>query len=464
MRRNKNIFDLDPERPATIDENGKRIFLHPETVKGVWQERRAIVYWFLIGLYLVLPWVNVNDKPAVQVDIFNREFTFLGGTFHGVEPILIFLFIISGLFFIAFLTSVFGRVWCGWACPQTVFIQTIFLKIEAIIEGTPKQRRDLDSAAWTRMKVFKRSLKWLIFAVISLHIAHTFIGYVVGPRRLLFMSLNTPFENWELFSATMILSSIFLWDFGWFREQFCIIMCPYGRMQSVIMDENSLVVSYDKKRGDPVFGTVTKGEEGDCINCYHCVKVCPTGIDIRRGSQLECIQCTMCIDACDNIMDRIQKPRGLIKYASENGEKHKLFTLRSAAYSVICIALVGVFGFYLNASIGLNLVFLRSKVPFTIARDGRVMNNFKLKLTHQGGKHTRVEFRIKDQTKAREIEVITPSHPTILNEAEKTIVLFFRFNPVILNSGNATITVQVEDVDSGTVIAEKEVSLAGAND
>lgn len=461
MRTSKNIFDLDPERLATTDENGKRVFLHPETVKGVWQKRRSVVYWLLIGLYLVLPWINVAGKPAIQVDIFNREFTFLGGTFYGVEPILIFLAVISGLFFIAFMTSIFGRVWCGWACPQTVFIQSIFLKIEALIEGTPKQRRDLDIAPWGHSKIFKRGLKWLMFVLISLHIAHTFIGYVVGPRKLLFMSMHTPLENWELFSATMILSAIFLWDFGWFREQFCIIMCPYGRMQSVMMDDNSLVVAYDKKRGEPRFGTVPKGEEGDCINCFHCVKVCPTGIDIRRGTQLECIQCTMCIDACDNIMDRIKKSRGLIKYASENGEKHKVFTVRSFAYSAISLVLITVFGFYLNASTSLNLVFLRSKIPFTVSKDGKVMNNFQLKLTHQGDQHPRVEFKIKETGLAKNVEVFTPSHPTVLDEAEKKIVFFFRFHPSLLTSGKAVVTVQVEDIDRKEVIAEKEVSLAG---
>jgi cytochrome c oxidase accessory protein FixG len=461
LRTTKNIFDLDPERLATTDENGKRIFLHPETVKGVWQRRRSVVYWFLIGLYLVLPWINVSGRPAVQFDIFNREFTFFGGTFKGVEPVLIFLAVIIGLFLIAFMTSIFGRVWCGWACPQTVFIQSIFMKIESFIEGTPKQRRDLDSAPWTARKIFKRTLKWLVFTVICLHISHTFIGYIVGPRNLLSITIQSPFRNWELFSATMIMTAIFLWDFGWFREQFCIIMCPYGRMQSVMMDDNSLVVAYDKKRGEPRFGTVPKGEEGDCINCYHCVKVCPTGIDIRHGTQLECIQCTLCIDACDNIMDRIKRPRGLIKYASENGEKHKVFTPRSFIYSLICVALVGVFAFYLNASTGLNLVFLRSKIPFTVSRDGKIINNFQLKLTHQGNRHPKVEFRIKEQDLSGKIEVITPAHPTTVSEAEKKIVFFFRMDPSVLIQGKRNATVQVEDIESGNIIAEKEVSLVG---
>lgn len=461
MQKSKNIFELDPERLATTDENGNRVYIHPESVKGFWQKRRTVFYWFLIGLYLVLPWVNIGGKPALQVDIFNREFTFIGGTIHGVEPVLMLLAIIIGLFFIAFMTSVFGRVWCGWACPQTVFIQSIFLKIEALIEGTPKQRRDLDAAPMSFNKFLKRSVKWVIFFVISSHIAHTFIGYLVGPRNLLMITMHSPGENWGLFSAVMIMTGIFLFDFGWFREQFCIIMCPYGRIQSVMMDDNSLVVSYDKKRGEPRFGTVPKGEEGDCVNCYHCVKVCPTGIDIRRGTQLECIACTLCIDACDNIMDKLKRPHGLIKYASENGEKHKVLTPRSLIYSGIAIVLASVLVYSLRASTNVKLVFLRGKVPFTVSREGEVMNNFQLKLMHQGSSVPKVEFRIKEENLRDKIRLITPSHPTVLDKAEEKIIFIFRFDPGILKQGRTDVTVQVEDVETKTIISEKEVSLAG---
>ncbi len=461
LQKSKNIFELDPERLATTDEDGHRVYLYPEKVTGKWHDRRSIVYWFLIGFYLVLPWININGKPALKVDIFHREFVFLGGTIHGVEPILMFLALISGLFFMAFMTSVFGRVWCGWACPQTVFIQSIFLKIEALIEGTPKRRRDLDVAPWNAEKILKRSLKWGIYLLISLHIAHTFVGYFVGPRDLLLMSLHSPLENWPLFLATMILTAIFLADFGWFREQFCLVMCPYGRIQSVMMDDNSLVVAYDVARGEPRTGTVPKGSEGDCVNCYHCVKVCPTGIDIRRGTQLECIQCTMCIDACDNIMDRLGKPQGLIKYASGSGKKHKVLTPRSTAYGLIGLGLLGLFFFSLNASTHLTLVFLRSKIPFTVTREGKVMNNFQLKLTHQGSTTPAIEFRIKEQNLSDKIEIITPNHPTIVNDADKKIMIFFRFDPTILVGGQVKATVQVEDALTKTMIAEKEVSLVG---
>lgn len=460
----KNIFDLDPERLGTTDEHGNRVYLYPEEVKGVWKERRKYFYWFLIIIYLILPWFTINGKPAVQIDIFHREFTFMGWTLHGVEPILFFFLVASGLFFVAFITSLLGRVWCGWACPQTVFIQTIFWKIEELVEGKPKARRDLEQAPWSFNKLLKRIIKWGLFFLVSSHIAHTFIGYIVGPKNLLFITLNSPFEHWGLFLATSVLTAIFLLDFGWFREQFCIIACPYGRIQSVFLDENSLVVAYDKKRGEPHFGSVEKGKEGDCINCFHCVKVCPTGIDIRRGTQLECIHCTQCIDACDSIMEKMHKPKGLIRYASENelnGKKHKVITPRSIIYAVIGTVFISAFAFFLNKSTSINMVFIRSKVPFTVSKDGNILNNFQLKLSHQGESQPSVNFRVKQVEFRNDIELITPSHPTILKTAEYKAVVFFRFAPEFLKKSGGKITVETIDSETGVVLSEKEVSLVG---
>ena len=465
----KNIFELDPERLATTDEHGNRVYLYPEDVKGVWKSRRKIFYWFLIGLYLVLPWFYIKGKPALFINISQREFTLLGSTLHGVEPILFFLMLASGIFFIAFTTSLLGRVWCGWACPQTVFIQSIFLKIEALIEGKARERRELDKAPWSLNKIFKRSLKWIVFTIVSLHIAHTFIGYFVGPRELFYMTMHTPTENWGVFIATMLVSTIFLLDFGWFREQFCIIACPYGRMQSVAMDENSLVVSYDVKRGEPRRGTesVDKAQEGDCINCYNCVKVCPTGIDIRRGTQLECIACTQCIDACDDIMTKLKKPKGLIRYSSENeinGKPRKLMTVRSAIYVTISILFISLFFYFLNASTNLNLVFLRSKVPFQVIEEGRtIVNQFTLKMTHQGEQKFQVNFDVDDSSLNDKIKIVTPVHPTKIDTPEKKIVLFFKFDPSILNLGSRKIQVNVFDEMTNELVAKKEVVLVGPN-
>lgn len=462
----KNPFELDPERLASTDEHGNRVYIHPEDVKGKWKNRRKKFYWFLIILYLVLPWFQINGKPALQVDIFNREFTLMGFTLHGVEPILFFLMVASGIFFIGFVTSLFGRVWCGWACPQTVFIQSIFMKVEAFFEGKARERRELDKAPWTLNKILRRSGKWLVFLVIALHIAHTFIGYFVGPRELVRMTMQSPSENWGIFMAVMILTTIFLLDFGWFREQFCIIACPYGRMQSVLMDENSLVVSYDAKRGEPRRnpGVVEKGKEGDCINCYNCVKVCPTGIDIRRGTQLECIACTQCIDACDDIMTKLKRPTGLIRYSSENeinNRPRKVMTIRSGVYISVSITFICLFLYFLNASTNLNMVFLRSKAPFRVMETpemGRtVLNQFTLKLTHQGTKVYNVEF----ETNSPDVKVVTNTNPTIVDVPEKKIILFFRFPPKVLEGGLKKIMVNAIDTETRQVVSTKEVTLVG---
>jgi cytochrome c oxidase accessory protein FixG len=459
--KSKNIFDLDPDRLATTDERGHRIFLYPEDVKGIWKSRRQVIYWFLIIVYLILPWFMINGRPALLIDIVNREFTFLGFTLYGVEPILFFLMVASGLFFIGFVTSLWGRVWCGWACPQTVFIQTLFMKLEALFEGKARERRELDKAPWNLSKFLRRSGKWTAFLVVSLHIAHTFVGYFVGPRELFRITLQAPSENWSVFVATMILTAIFFMDFGWFREQFCIIACPYGRMQSVLMDENSLVVGYDLKRGEPRRepGANMKNKEGDCINCYNCVKVCPTGIDIRRGTQLECIACTQCIDACDDIMRKLNKPSGLIRYSSEkeiSGSQRKTFTFRSGVYATIGVIFIGLFFYFLNVSTHLHMVFLRSKVPFEVNGD-QILNHFTLKLTHQGEKTFKVNFEADDKN----IHIVTNSYPTVVEDAEKKIVLFFRFSKPQLMRGTRNVLVNAIDQDTNQIVSQKEVTLVG---
>ncbi len=462
----KNQFELDPERLATTDEHGHRVYLYPEDVKGIWKKRRTILYWFLIGIYLVLPWFYINGKPALMIDLMNREFTVLGQTLHGIEPVLFFIILASGLFFIAFMTSLLGRVWCGWACPQTVFIQTIFMKVESLIEGKARARKVLDESPLTLNKLVRKTLKWGVFILMALHISHTFIGYFVGPRELFNISLHAPSENIGLFMATMISSLIILLDFGWFREQFCIIACPYGRMQSVMMDENSLVISYDAKRGEPRRGSegVLREAEGDCINCYNCVKVCPTGIDIRRGTQLECIACTQCIDACDDIMQKLKKPKGLIRYSSENelsGKRRKILTPRSVVYASIFFSLITAFIYFLNVSTKLQLVFLRDHNPFQIVESSLVMNHFTLKLTHQGDREFKVNFSIKNPEFKDKITVITPVRPTVIKQANKKIIIFFKFPQNILVQGTRKVNVEVFDELTSQVVATKEVVLVG---
>jgi cytochrome c oxidase accessory protein FixG len=461
----KNRFELDQERLATTDEHGHRVYLFPEDVKGVWKDRRTVVYWFLIGVYLILPWLYINNKPALMIDVVNREFTFLGSTFYGVDPIFFFLIAISLLFFIAFITSLFGRVWCGWACPQTVFIQSIFLKIESFIEGSARERRDLSTAPLSFSKIFKKTLKWLIFTIISLHIAHTLVGYFVGPRELFYLTLHSPFLHPGIFITTMGLASVFLLDFGWFREQFCIIACPYGRMQSVIMDENSSIIMYDVKRGEPRRGTagISTSNEGDCINCYNCVKVCPTGIDIRRGTQMECIACTNCIDACDEIMEKVKRPKGLIRFGSENeliGKKRNIKTVRSLIYAIVSIGSIALFFIFLNQSSNLDLIFIRGQEAYA-QNASEITNRFTLKLHHQGETQYALTFRLKDPSLDSKIKIITPVSPIVLIKHDKQIIVFFKFDQSLLSKGIRKIDVQLYDIKGQKIVADKEVSLVG---
>lgn len=463
----KKRFELDPERLATTDEFGHRIYLYPEDVVGIWKYRRTIFYWFLIIIYLVLPWIYIKGKPSLMINIFSREFTFMGSTLHGIEPILFFLILISGIFFMALLTSVFGRVWCGWGCPQTVFIQTLFTKIETLIEGGARSRKIFDQAPWTINKVSRRGLKWFLYTLVSLHISHTFIGYFIGPRELLSMSLHNPFQNLGIFTAVMIFNAIILLDFGWFREQFCIIACPYGRLQSVMMDANSLVIAYDKKRGEPRRGSSARENEGDCINCYACVKVCPTGIDIRRGTQLECIACTNCIDACDEIMDKIKKPRGLIKYSSEKsllGEKHKIITPRSTLYLMFFLIFIVSFFYFLNKSTELSFVFMRgSDSPFQIVSETNgnkiIVNHFTVKISHQGEIQHELNFQIKEAELKDKIQIIIPVTPLKIKTSETKVLMFFKFMPNILINGSKI--VHMEAIEHNHVLSTEEVVLVG---
>jgi len=473
----KNRYDLDTERLASTDEHGNRIYIYPEDVKGKWKNRRYVVYVILVFLYLVLPWIYINEKPFLMLNISKREFTFAGQTLFGLEPILFFLLFASVLFFIAFLISKLGRVWCGWGCPQTVFIQTIFLKIEGFIEGNARARMALDEAPWTMNKIFKRSFKWIIYTIISLHIAHTFVGYFVGPRELFAMTMQAPSENLAVFISMSILTLIFLLDFGWFREQFCIIACPYGRIQSVLMDEHSKVIAYDVKRGEPRRGTsgINQQNEGDCVNCYSCVKVCPTGIDIRRGVQLECIACTQCIDACDDIMQKLDKPKGLIRYSSEvemnTGKKGQNF--RPYLYVTISLILISSFAYFLRASTVPELVFLRGVgAPYLVShlhsekneKTKVITNKFTLKIKHQGSDHYPISISVADSLLKSAIHLQVSESPIMLDRAEKKVFIFFKFDQSLLVMGVKPVQLNVHDVRDNTLIITKEVSLVGPLD
>lgn len=461
-----NPFNLHEERLATTDADGHRVYLYPEDVKGKWRNRRNLFYYFLIGLYLILPWINIGGKQSILLDLIKREFTFFGTTFYGHDaPALIFVFL-GFVFTIGFITSIWGRVWCGWACPQTVFIDAIYQKIEILVEGSARNRMKLAKAPWTSEKLFKRILKWTLFILASAHITHSFIGYFVGARELLEITLQSPFKNITLFSTTWISSAFLLFNFGWFKEQFCLIACPYGRFQSVMMDENSMVIAYDYNRGEPRRKKAQeKSEHGDCVDCFACVKACPTGIDIRRGTQLECIACTNCIDACDEIMNKIGKPEGLIRYDSElslEGKKAKHLTPRNIIYFLTCVLLLVGMVYKISHIGNLDVVLLRgSKTPFTISKTAHtetVINHFKLNIDYRGSEFTSLKIELKDK---KDIRIILPKNPIPLKSEMTKSNIFFRFKRDYLIEGSRTVYINFINPKNSKILQTMEVRLVG---
>ena len=337
------------EKPTTINRDGSRFFLHPADVKGVFTRYRRVFALLLIGVYVSLPWIPINGHPAVFLDVLNRRFHLFGLTFAAQDLWMTF-FLISGLgFSLFFITSLFGRIWCGWACPQTVFLEHGYRRLERWIEGDATKRKQLDKRAWDAEKATKRGIKHALFILISAAIAHLFLAYFISITELYRWMTHNPTEHWGAFVFMAVATGIIYFNFAWFREQLCLVICPYGRLQSALIDDDSVIIGYDEKRGEPRGHTKETGI-GDCVACNRCVQVCPTGIDIRQGLQIECIGCANCIDACDTIMTKLSRPKGLIRYDSQNGlagKKQRILRPRLFIYGVLM--LLGATAFTLSA-------------------------------------------------------------------------------------------------------------------
>lgn len=329
---------------TTINEDGSRFIIHPADVRGFFTRWRRLSALLLIGVYILLPWIPINGHPAVFLDVLNRRFHLFGITLAAQDMWLLF-FLVSGLAFsLFFVTAFLGRVWCGWACPQTVFLEHVFRRIERWIEGDAAARKKLDREEPTPAKITKRVVKHAIFLVLAAGIAHMFLAYFISIPQLWEWIRTSPLEHWKAFVFVSVFTIVLYFNFAWFREQLCIVICPYGRFQSALVDEHSLNVAYDYERGNPP-GPAKDAEAGDCIDCHRCIQVCPTGIDIRQGLQLECIACAACIDACDEIMDKVKRPRGLIRYASEQnlkGERSILLRPRTFLYAFFMLLGISV--------------------------------------------------------------------------------------------------------------------------
>ena len=355
---------------ATVTQEGKRAWIYPKKPQGVFYTYRKWVSYGLLVFLFASPFIKVNGNQFLLFNVLERKFHIFGFPFWPQDFHLVVISMIIGVMFVALFTVAYGRLFCGWVCPQTIFLEMVFRRIEYWIDGDRGAQMRLDKAPWNAVKIRKRLLKWSLFFFISFLIANVFLAYLIGSDELLRYIEEGPMAHLGTVVPLVIFTGVFFWVFTWFREQVCIIACPYGRLQGVLLDNKSIVVAYDHKRGEGPSGRkkFRKNEDrsalghGDCIDCFQCVNVCPTGIDIRNGTQLECVNCTACIDECDTIMDKIGKPKGLIRYASEEEIVENTpfrFTTRMAGYSTVLLLLVSTL---------ITMLFMRNDIEANILR------------------------------------------------------------------------------------------------
>lgn len=378
-----------PIGEGSLGRDGKHKRPYPADVRGRFIRSRRVVFWLLIALWAALPWIPIGGHPAVFLDVDARQFFLFGLTFNAQDVWLMF-FMLSGVGFgLVYATAILGRVWCGWACPQTVFLEAVFRPIERLING-PRNvalRRIRTGARVDFDRLWRAIATHAAYLVAALLVAHVLLAYFVSIPHVFQMVRAKPAAHPEAFAWTIAITAVMYGNFAFFREQLCVVICPYGRLQSLLLDDDSLVVGYDERRGEPRAKTTVKGA-GDCVDCNRCVVVCPTGIDIRHGLQMDCIACTQCIDACDEVMDKLGRERGLVRYDSLRGlrgEKRKLLRPRLYGYTVALVVgiIVAFFAFRSREPFEANVVRL-SGTPYS-REGGTIRNAFELHLVNKGG-------------------------------------------------------------------------------
>lgn len=356
------------DRIATVDEKGKRKWIYAQKPKGSFYTIRTWVSRGFFVLFFALPFIKVNERPLFLFDITETKFIIFGKIFWAQDFFIFGLTMVTFIIFIILFTAAFGRLFCGWVCPQTIFMEMLFRKVEYLIEGDAVEQKLLNNSPWTTKKIWKKLAKHLSFFLLAFIIANFFLAYIIGMDDLLRIIREPLEDHIGEFLSIIGFAAVFYGVYAFFREQVCTVVCPYGRLQGVLLDKNSMIVAYDHKRGEPrgkfKKRQVAELQTGDCIDCFQCVKVCPTGIDIRNGTQMECVGCTACIDACNRMMEAVNRPTGLIRYASENGitEGKKLrYTGRMKFYTVVLAALIGVLSFLLGTRKDVGGTIVRAK-------------------------------------------------------------------------------------------------------
>ena len=399
---------------STLERDGSRRWLYPKLAAGRFLMRRRIVAYLLIALFTLLPYTRINGKPTILLDIVSRRFTLLGFTFLPTDMFLLALFAVSMILLVFFVTALLGRIWCGWGCPQTVYMEFVFRPIERLCMG----RKGVGGAPKAGVAGWRYAAMYALYAVVSLYLAHTFLAYFVGVDQLRHWMTGSPADHITAFIVVAAITGAMLFNFAYFREQTCTIACPYGRIQSVLLDKQSLIISYDRQRGEPrgpirkmplpvvEAATAAKSEaKGDCVACDLCVAVCPTGIDIRQGLQLECIGCAQCIDVCDSVMDKVGRRAGLIRYSSQaamSGGGQKFLRPRVIIYPLLVTALLGLLAVLIATKSPFDVALLRGLgLPFGVTPSGEVENNMRAKLTNRSDHRQKLTFSIADNASVR---------------------------------------------------------------
>ncbi|WP_297333399.1 cytochrome c oxidase accessory protein CcoG [Flavobacterium sp.] len=445
------------DRIATIDDEGKRSWIYPKKPSGRLYNYRKVVSYFLLAFLFLAPFIKINGNQFLMFNVLERRFNIFGFPFWPQDFHLFVISMIIGVVFVALFTVAFGRLFCGWVCPQTIFLEMVFRRIEYWIDGDRNAQIKLAKMEWNAGKIKKRVLKWSIFFIISFAIANVFLAYLAGSERVIQMVEDGPANHLGNFIALLIFTAVFYFVFAWFREQVCIIACPYGRLQGVLLDNKSIIVAYDHVRGEGESGRgkVVKNEDrkaagkGDCIDCKLCVAVCPTGIDIRNGTQLECTNCTACIDECNSVMDKVGLPKNLIRYASEDEitKKEKfVFTARMKGYVAVLAILLSVFT---------GMLFLRNDVEASVLRlpgqlyqhkGENISNVFTYKIVNKTTKEfDNVHFKlVKPQGIVKLVGNATFKVP---KEGMAQGTMFIEINPAFLKGDKTKITLEVYNGD-----------------
>ncbi len=445
---------MTPPAPApagrvlpTLNEDGSRRWLRPRPSPGkFWHRRRAVAY-ALMFVFFIIPYLRMHGKPLVLLDLPSRQFTLFGTTFLPTDTLLLMFLMASLIIGIFLLTALAGRVWCGWGCPQTVYMEFLFRPIERLFEGGRSGSMQLDRQGLRGQLHLRRIAKYAVYLLLSLFLAHTFLAYFVGIDRLVRWVRQSPFEHPTTFFVMAVTTAGIMLDFTWFREQTCLVACPYGRWQSVLLDRQSLIVAYDPNRGEPRGRGKDRTGLGDCVDCGACVTTCPTGIDIRDGLQMECIHCTQCADACDAIMARVGKPPGLIRYSSQaalEGEKVRRLRPRVVLYPAAFAIMFGGFLYTLGTKAPADITVLRGMgEPYVVEPDGRVANQLRVKITNRTGAPHTYTVSVDGIEPAN---IIAPDNPLAVSAGGTDALAMFVILPqAAFHDGERHITVRITD-------------------